>query len=276
MPTMADLKLSAIFAMLKGEPGTRKSTQGLSFPLPQYWCSTDQKMNALRVPMRNWGIDKTKVHFDDYSGADVTRGFNMMMSKLEKFRAVCPYKDGTILVDSVTTTGDVINLQTVRLKGLAVREAKEQNIKTDEKDVRKVGGIAVDGFEEYKVENSGFRDLLSVLLDIKTFHNVNIVLIAHVVGERKPEEVGITSHSRIIITGAKSISGKIAVYAEETYHFDVQKDPDPTKESHYKAITRHTGEDFARTMLDLPREIQFDDKKLYEGWIAPAIKKLNE
>ena len=48
MPTMDSVTFfDALYCMFKGEPGTRKSTQALSFPGPQYWFSWDRKMNRV-------------------------------------------------------------------------------------------------------------------------------------------------------------------------------------------------------------------------------------
>src|ERR687892_346190 len=109
MPSLADVNQNELFVLMKGEPGLRKSTQALSFPKPQYWFSTDKKMDALLLPARKWGIDlKKDVHFDDYNDFDKPR------AKLESLQVNCPYK--TIVVDSITSFGDATNLQTMGLK----------------------------------------------------------------------------------------------------------------------------------------------------------------
>src|SRR5215831_335592 len=104
MPTMEGFNPDALFVMLKGEPGTRKSTQALSYPKPQYWISTDQKMESLTLPMKRWGIKENDIHYDDYTDWDKPK------AKLESFQLNCPFR--TVIVDSVTSTGDNINRQT--------------------------------------------------------------------------------------------------------------------------------------------------------------------
>src|SRR5260221_13792247 len=104
MPTLADVSDDTLFCLFKGEPGTRKSTEALSFPLPQYWISTDQKMGALKIPMKEWGIDRKQVHYDDFID------WNSIRVKLEQLQVSCPYK--TIIADSITSIGDVTNRQT--------------------------------------------------------------------------------------------------------------------------------------------------------------------
>ena len=66
MPDMTSVNFDALYVLLKGEPGTRKSTQALSFPGPQYWFSWDRKMNGIYLPMKKWGLDPKNITFDDY------------------------------------------------------------------------------------------------------------------------------------------------------------------------------------------------------------------
>lgn len=259
MPRLSDVKVDSIFGLFKGEPGTRKSTQALSFPTPQYWVSTDRKMNGIVLPARKWSIDLNLIEYDDY------RDWNAIEKKVESLRLNNKYK--TIIIDSITTTGDNINLQTLSLKkGTTTKAGAEAGMR--------VGGITINTLEDYKAEASAFSTLISLLKDIKEYHNCHIVLIAHVVGERKKEETaGITSQSRIIITGGKTISGKIPAFCDEVYHFDVSASVDVTKPPEYICYTVHTGVDFARTALDLPGKITFNDRKLYDEWIKPALER---
>src|SRR5215471_10256922 len=108
MPTMIDANFDSLYLMFKGEPGTRKSTQALSFPGPQYWFSWDKKMNGIYLPMRKWGIDPRSITYDDYDD------WNKPRTKLEQFLVTCPYK--TVVFDSLTSMADLTLRQTVRLK----------------------------------------------------------------------------------------------------------------------------------------------------------------
>lgn len=255
MPTMADVSIEAQVTMLKGEPGTRKSTQALSYPLPHFWISTDQKMQALTLPMKRWGIPAKEVHFEDYSNWDKVR------AKLEQLQVNCPYK--TIMVDSVTSMGDAMTRQVKKLKNM-------------DGSGKKIGNIPTSGLEEFNAESNAFQEMIALLQDIHTYHKVNIVLMAHVIGQRKSDDANkSTHHSRIIITGAEKISGKLASYMTEVYHFNVQSEFDADSgNGQYGLFTTHTGNDYARTSLPLPRQIIFNNDPLYEKWIAPAIAQL--
>lgn len=265
MPTLNDTKLDSFFGLFKGEPGTRKSTSALSFPLPQYWFSVDKKMNALVIPARKWGIDFSKIEYDDYSSWSSASG--NILSKLEKFRLNCSYR--TIVIDSITSVGDSVNLQ---ILGLKIGQKNQQG----QDKGSTIGGIPINTLDDYKAEASAFSQLIAILKDINGYARTNIILIGHVIGERKATETGgITSASRTLITGGKTISGKISAYCDETYHFNARASPEAGK-IEYSVYTRHSGEDFARTTLPLETKIEFNDDPLYEKWIKPAIEKLQK
>jgi hypothetical protein len=254
MSTLNDVNVEVLFSMFKGEPGLRKSTAALSYPTPQFWISTDQKMEALVLPAKRWGISLKDINFEDYTDWDKPR------NQLEKMQVNCPYK--TIIVDSITSIGDVMTRQ--------VRKSKQQD-----NTGKKIGGIPVSGFEEFNAESAAFQEMIALLKDIHKFHHVNIILIAHILGARKDNDANkLTHHSRIIVTGAEKISAKIAAYMTEVYHFNIKPAFEADKEGQYGLMTVHTGNDYARTSLPLPQEIVFNDKPLYEKFISPAIEKL--
>ena len=257
MPTLETVNLDALFTMLKGEPGTRKSTQALSYPGPQYWISTDQKMEALVLPAKRWGLWGTgHVQYDDYSDWDKPK------AKLKQFQVNCPFK--TIVVDSVTSIGDNINRQT-------------KSTKSDAGGGKVIGGISTNSIEDYNAEASAFQDFMAILKDIHKFHKVNIVLIAHVVGQRSKDNDTnkLTHHSRVIITGGDKISGKIASYMTEVYHFNVEADFNvDAGDGKFGLFTAHTGNDYARTSLPLERKILFNNEPIYANYIKPAIERL--
>lgn len=254
MPTLQDeINDIALYCMFKGEAGLRKSTQALSFPTPQYWFSWDKKMRALLLPMKAWNIDPKLIQYDDYDDWDKP------CAKLESFRVECPFK--TLVIDSVTSAADGILLQGKRLK------------KTGGK---RVNNIQVNSIEDYNAEDAGLSDLVSITKDIHKYHKVNIILIAHVMDVSKPNAQGETVISRTIVTAGKRISIKIPAYCEEVYHFNVEKSVDPTQGGDYTLLTQHTGDDFARTSLPLPKIIKFGNKSLYPEYILPSLTKFRE
>ncbi|HEY4698984.1 MAG TPA: AAA family ATPase [Nitrososphaerales archaeon] len=260
MPTLDVVTPDTFFGMFKGEPGTRKSTAALSFPTPQYWFDVDQKIKAMLLPGKRWGINFKDVEFDRYTD------WNSIRVKLEKLQVSCPYK--TLIMDSITSIGDAVNRQTMKFKtGTTTKSGEEKGMR--------VAGIPVNTLEDYKAEASAFSEMLALLKDINQFHKTNVILIAHVIGDRNIPDSR-THFARIIVTGGKIISAKIPAYCEEVYHFNVEGAIDTSKEGSYGLKTVHTGDDFARTSLPLPASIVFNNEPLYERWIKPAMQQLKD
>lgn len=255
MATLEVVDPSILYAMFKGEPGTRKSTQALSFPKPQYWFSWDRKMSGLIVPARQWGIDLKQIEYDDYEDWTKAR------AKLEKFQLNCPFK--TLAFDSVTSCADMSIRQVMKIKG-GGKDGKGKMI----------GGISVAGLEEFNAEAAALQELISLTKDIHSYHKVNIILIAHVIQAEYRSIGGETHMSRTIVTAAKRVAAKIPAYCQEVYHFNIKRGFEADASGRYALLTEHTGDDFARTSLGLDREIVFDNNPIYERWILPAIEKL--
>ena len=260
MPTLEGFREDILFSMFKGEPGTRKSTAAVSYPTPQYWFSHDKKMNSIMIPMNNFGIQRSQIEYDNY------QNWNDMEKKLELLQVNCKFK--TVIVDSITSMGDSINQQTIK-------EEKGQKNKEGGNKGMMIGGISVNSIDHYKAEANAFMSMMAKLKDIHEFHGVNIILVAHVVGDRQTPTGAVTAThtSRIIVTGGKVISAKIPAYCSEIYHFDIDPNVNPDSEGEYGLLTVHTGTDYARTSLPLPRRFNFNNEPLYERFIKPAIEK---
>jgi hypothetical protein len=259
---MKDVNFDSLYCMFKGEPGTRKSTQALSFPRPQYWFSWDRKMSSIFLPMRKWGIDPETVKYDDYD--DWTKA----KLKLEQLQVNCPFK--TIVIDSITACGDSTLRQTTKLKYGAVRASGAAAGKL-------IAGIAVNEIEDYNAESAALLELISITKDIRQYHKVNIILIAHVIKAEYRDTTKKTTHiSRQIVTAGKNVAAKIPAYCGEIYHFNIKTGFVEGAGGDYSLLTEHTGDDFAKSELGLDREIVFKDTPLYDTYIKPAIKKMND
>lgn len=260
MPSLDNAKIESQYIMFKGDPGTRKSTQALTYPKPQFWLSWDKKMKSLLLPMRKWGIDPKQIQYEDYTDWEGAR------SKLESLAVNCPFK--TIVADSITSAADCTLRQTLKLKQGVTRKSGGAAGKL-------VAGIAINEIEDYNAEASALQELIALTKDIQNFHKVNIILIAHVIQAEYKSTGGQTNFSRTIVTAGKRIAPKIPAYCEEVYHFNIQPDMNPDAEGKYTLLTSHTGDDFARTQLELPTKIEFGNNQLYLNYIKPAIDKLN-
>jgi len=260
MPTLETVDSSSLYSMFKGEPGTRKSTQALSYPKPQYWFSWDRKMSGILTPARAWKVSMHDIHYDDYD--DWTKP----LAKLEQLQVNCPYK--TIVFDSLTSMADMTLRQTIKMKSGTVRKSGAQSGKV-------IAGIAVNEMEDYNAESAALQDLIGLSKDICSYHKVNIILIAHVVQAEYRSPNNQTTHvSRTIVTAGKRVAAKIPAYCGEVYHFNIKRGFDSNALGEYSLLTEHTGDDFARTGLNLPREIVFGNEPIYGKWIEPAIDKL--
>lgn len=250
MPNMSSVINDVHFSLFKGEPGTRKSTNALSYPKPMYWFSFDQKMNALAIPIRKWRIDPTQIQYDDYTNWILAR------TKLEGFQLSCPYK--TIVIDSITSIADSMLRGSMLAKG---------------KDGRRIAGIAVNEIDDFQAEAAGLMELISIAKEVHKINKIDVILIAHVIRTENAVLGGKTNITRVLVTAGKKPAAKIPAYCDETYHFGVEPSVDANKGGDYIVQTSNAGDDFARTTLELPTIIRIGDKNLYDEYIKPAIQK---
>ena len=257
-----EMNLDSLFCMLKGEPGTRKSTQALSFPKPQYWFSHDKKMRSIGIPMMNWGINPSQISFDNYTD------YAAMETKIKQFTLNCSFK--TLVIDTITSSVDSILWQTKREKqGKTRQSGQEAGIK--------IAGILVNELEDYKAEDAALSDMMRMLKDIHEYHKINIVIVAHVILTAfKDNKTNQTHLCRNIVTAGKQIAQKIPAYCDEVYHFNIAGTIDTSQEGTYECLTRHTGDDYARTTLPLATKIQFGNEPLYDKYVLPAIQQQKE
>src|SRR5690606_18986017 len=95
---------SFIKAVIKGEPGTRKSTHAATFPGPIRWLDVDRKIESLRLP-KSKGFITSKIDFERYNN------WYGIEKELQRLETSCPY--ATVVIDTLTSVGDVINRQTM-------------------------------------------------------------------------------------------------------------------------------------------------------------------
>lgn len=234
--------------LLKGVPGTRKTTQAATFPGPIFWFDIDRKVDkSLILPRLLNVIPKdTEIEYEQY------RSWYHIEQKLMQLESSCPYR--TVVIDSVTSIGDRINRATL---------AKE-------KGGKKIGGIQVNTIEDYNAETSA----LMYMVDMMNVIQAHVVLIGHVI-QRDTTIDGISKQVRQLVTGGKVVGAKIPAYIPEIYHFEFDHEFDTTLPPKYTMFTQVHGEDFARTGLPLPYKMDITNRNLYEI-IMNAQKKLRE
>lgn len=246
------------FTLFKSEPGCRKSTSTLGYPKPIYYFDFDGKMNALKLPMKLWSIDPKQISYDSYTDWTSAR------AKLEGFINQCSYK--TIVIDSLTSCADYMLRQTIKAKTGVTRQSGATAGKN-------IGGIAVNEIEDYNAEAAGLTELISLLKLIQGNHKIDIIIIAHIIRADYKDINGKINVSRTIVTAGKKPAAKIPAYCDEIYHFGYERSPIEGQQGPLIISTQNTGEDYARTTLNLPQTIRLNDDNLYEKWIKPAIDK---
>ena len=268
MPTLEIINYDALITMLKGEPGTWKSSTALTYPLPQYWFSFDRKMQSLALPARKHGIDLKQVNYDDYSTWTMHGPNNTpsALAKLESFKLNCPYK--TIIIDSVTSTTDAMLRQVLDSK-------VGQKRKSGEPAGKIIGGIDVNEIEDFNAEAAGINELMGLCSDICTLRRVNVILIAHVVRIEQKDLSGNISISRSIVTAGKKPAAKIPAICHETYQFGLKPALVVGAQTDIQVYTTNTSEDYARTCLPLDKVLQLGpDINFYKRYIEPAINQM--
>jgi hypothetical protein len=146
---------------------------------------------------------------------------------------------------------------------------------------KNIGGIAVNEIEDYNAESSALNELIALTKDIQAYNAkkgkyISIILIAHVMEVTNKSLDGTMHTSRTIVTAGKRVAAKVPAYCSEVYHFGIKKSFDANVGGQYAIITENPGEDFARTALNLPREIIIGDDALYPKYILPAVQALTQ
>jgi len=271
--TLEQLNFDALYTLLKGDPGTWKSSSAITYPTPQYWFSFDRKMQALALPAKKHGVDLSKISYDDFSTWTMHRDGNKpsALSILESLRTNCPYR--TIIIDSVTTAADAMLRQILDAKIGTQRNSGAAAGKF-------IGGIDVSEIEDFNGEAAGINELLALSKDVCERRKVNFILIAHVVRTEQKDLTGKTSIARSLVTAAKKPAAKIPAVCHETYQFSLKGGQGVIVNQEAVGLQVHTvnnSEDYARTVLPLDKILELGpDINFYKTYIEPAIEKMKQ
>lgn len=227
--------------ILKGIPGTRKSTQAATFVEAGdvFWFDIDRKLKATLALPRKLGLipRSNRIVYEQYES------WYKIEKQLEAFQSRCDYR--TVVLDSVTSIGDRVNRQTLKDK--------------DGKG-KKIGGISVNTIEDYNAENSA----LMYMIDLAKLIEAHVIVIGHVIHRDNsgPTNPG-AKPTRQLVTGGKVVGAKLPAYFPEVYHFEFDHAFDPNLPPNYIMYTQMHGEDFARTGLPLPYKVELTKGNLY-------------
>lgn len=250
MPKKADdVILNAVVSSLhKGEWGTGKSIASCSKALrPTYVLDCEDRMNSVISYYRKLDGHVKGLEFDTFAMGD---GFFKVKKQLDALESSCPFK--TIVCATLTSYVDIV-LEGLVHKG-GVRSSGQQAGK-------KIGGIDVNELEDFNAETAAIVfNLLKTLKKLQV-QGINIIVEAHVLTHEQ-NRAGKIEIARPLVTGGKKAAAKVPGYFNECFHFYTESDYTSTK---YMAVTRSTGEDFAKTSFqDLPMKIDWTNRDFYE------------
>ena len=217
-------------ALFKGEPSTGKSIALASMPEPIYVFDLDGRMRSVANYYRGIKKDLT---YDTFRRDQL----QLFADKIDTFMNRCPY--ATVGMDSLTFLSDMILADMLQQRGVS-------GGKTEQGKGKKVGRFNVPGLEDFGGESAILTQVITALLSL----SCHVVLTAHVV----TDPISKTS-KRKLLTGGSKIAAKIPGYFDEKYHFTVMPDFNPDKPPVFTLITSATGDDWAGTALNIPREI---------------------
>lgn len=187
---------------------------------------------------------------------------NEYLNKIIDFATNCRYT--AIITDSVTTmTSGAVNWSlgfTGKRKKASMRSDNPQEL--------------LPSWDEYKSETS----IVSQALDISRTLPCHIIWTAHPLPGTKIEGSGSSmkvSKVNTLVTYGTKVAGLVPGQFTEIYHFSKTTDysSNPTKIK-YKINTEAIGDEFAKTALGLPTELDFTDKLFYEVW-KEAVEKVS-
>jgi len=254
MPSIEEALAKEEFLMLfKGEVSSGKSIAAASFPNPYVF---DMESRIRSVAAYHYPRGKRDLSYDTYTREDYAK-FDKKWDEFIELSKMKRFPFDTVIVDSLTSTADLLLQNVIRLKGL---EGKG----------KKISGVAVNSIEDYNAENAMLTELVMFLQQLRCKYKI---LVAHVI---KTEKTNLNDDTvvvtRSLLTGGKKVAAKIPGYFDEIYHFE-QK-PVGGKQQ-FIARTVNSGEDFARTTLKLPKEIDFTNRNFFEI-IQPSIMEVME
>jgi hypothetical protein len=254
MPSIEEGAKKEDFTFLfKGEPSSGKSIAAASFPNP-YIFDTDGRIRSVA----NYYLPKGKrdITYDTFNYSDYAK-FDKKWEELIELGKMThkPFPYDTIIIDTLTSVADILLHH--------VREVKGKDNKG-----KKIAGVSVNSVEDYNVENSALTELVLFLRSIKCKYKI---LIAHVVATSKTNiNDDTTIITRRLLTAGKPIAAKLPGYFDEIYQFESTM---KNGQQQFIARTVNAGEDYARSAMNLPKEINFTNKNFFDI-IRPNVEEV--
>lgn len=249
--------------LFKSPWGFGKTIAAASFAVagPVYLAYWDKKKPVELITFFRKMGDKGKrvldnLDFDVYSSNNA----NEYLNKVIDFSSDCRYT--AFITDSVTnlTAGAVNWSLGFNEKGKKV-QSKNENPQQ-----------MIPQFDEYKTETS----LVSQALDICRTLPCHVIWTAHPLPGIKIEGSGNSmkvSKVNTIVTYGSKVAGIVPGQFTEIYHFSKETNfqTQPTS-IRYKVSTEAIGDEFAKTALGLPAELDITNRLFYDVWIEALAR----
>jgi hypothetical protein len=211
-------------------------------------------------PIFKWYPERVKagdfvVETIDYSN------FNSTMSGIQdSLKNYNPYDN--IILDGITSsTLTIISMLLYNKKGFTSFFAK--SIQSENKGSKvTLGGTIVPGWDEF----NALAGIMGYMIETLKGFKCNLFVSAHPVKRTVIDGTKSETRSSIVAFGPK-IESMIPNYFDEVWYFDYSIEYDQTGKEVIKRIC-HTGPSVkyfdAKTSLDIPKEIDYTDKNLYD------------
>jgi hypothetical protein len=258
MPKLSDVYAGDVFhTIIKGEHGTGKSIAAISYAVlgPTYVFDFEDRMRSVATYYRTIKRPEVldNVEYDTYFS------FNKMRKKFEAIESKSgAYKNiRNVIIDSLTSFTLRALINTKDFKADKAEETGQRLGKT-------IGEFRVNSMEDYNAETAAIQEFIIEHALILKSMKINVILTAHVIKVKEENEEGKTHVARYLMTGGKKAAQIIPGWYDEIYHTNVEPDANLANPPHYTVITRHSGNDTAKTAINLPVKIDFTGKVFFE------------
>jgi hypothetical protein len=245
MPKLIDMPSGdVLMTLIKGESGTGKTIMAVSYALsgPLYIFDFEDRMRSVANYYRQIKrLDVIQnVEYDTYYSFSKLR---------KKFQAIEQSPKGlkNVVIDSLTSFTDRVLSNTKQFKG-------NEQATTGQNVGRTVGEFRVNTLDDFNAESAAIQEFIVEHALILKSMKINVIVNAHVikVKEDSDEGPGKTTIARYLMTGGKKSGQKIPGYYDEIYHTNIEPGMSTSDAPSYTIRTRHSGNDFAKTSLNLP------------------------
>ena len=252
--------------LFKGFNGSGKTIAAASFPEPLHIFDFDGRVAPLRLFYAK-EFQRKELSYATYGPHNVWE----MLDKLDGLCDYNPYK--TIIIDSLTSLSVSIVTWRLRNRRIDPKEIKERlNSNAKERNLQ------LPDWDEYKAEAVFITQVLD-LCKVISSQGGNIIWTAHPVPKTRIEGSGRgmkVSHVNEIMAYGTKAAGIVPGYFNEIYQFGIEESTNFGEPSKRMAWTETIGDDFAKTALPIPKEIDWTGRRDFYSLIQSYVDAYNK